>query len=55
MCLGILGFQKKYDTNTLEETCRQALDYDRATYTFIKNVESLAKSSNVYDESVLSI
>jgi len=37
MCLGILGFQKKYDTNTLEETCRQALDYDRATYTFIKN------------------
>lgn len=36
-CIGILGFAKKYNKQTLEECCRQAIEFNRATYTFIKN------------------
>ncbi len=36
-CIGILNFAKKYSKQTLEECCRQALDLNRVTYTFIKN------------------
>ena len=36
-CLGILNFSKKYGKHTLEECCRQALELNRVTYTFIKN------------------
>ena len=36
-CIGILNFTKKYNKQTLEECCRQALEFNKATYTFIKN------------------
>ena len=36
-CIGILNFTKKYSKKTLEECCRQALELNRITYTFIKN------------------
>jgi transposase len=36
-CVGVLNFAKKYSKLTLEECCRQALELNRATYTFIKN------------------
>ena len=36
-CIGILNFAKKYGKQALEECCRQALELNRATYTFIKN------------------
>ena len=36
-CIGVLNFAKKYSKLTLEECCRQALELNRATYTFIKN------------------
>lgn len=36
-CIGILNFVRKYGKQTLEECCRQALELNRVTYTFIKN------------------
>lgn len=36
-CVGILGFARKYNKKVLEECCRQALELNKATYTFIKN------------------
>ena len=36
-CVGILNFVKKYSKQTLEECCKQALELNRVTYTFIKN------------------
>ncbi len=37
MCQGVLNFSKKYSRQALEETCRQALELGKTTYTFIKN------------------
>ena len=37
MCQGVLGFSKKYSKQALEVTCRQALEFGKPTYTFIKN------------------
>ena len=37
MCNGVLSFSKKYSKQALEETCRQALELGKTTYTFIKN------------------
>ena len=37
MCQGVLSFSKKYSKQALEETCRQALELGKTTYTFIKN------------------
>lgn len=37
MCQGVLNFSKKYSKQALEETCRQALELGKTTYTFIKN------------------
>ena len=37
MCQGVLGFARKYSKQVLEETCKQALQYGKVTYTFIKN------------------
>ena len=37
MCQGVLGFTKKYSKQALEETCRQALELGKTTYTQIKN------------------
>ena len=37
MCLGVLGFTKKYSRQALEECCKQALSLNKVTYTFIKN------------------
>ena len=43
MCVGILNFSKKYGKAVLEECCRQALEVDRPTYSYIKNsVSSVA-------------
>ena len=36
-CLGILSYAKRYSKAMLEECCRQALELDRVSYTFIKN------------------
>ncbi len=37
MCQGVLSFSRKYSKQALEETCRQALELGKTTYTFIKN------------------
>ena len=37
MCQGVLGFARKYGKPALEETCKQALEYGKVTYTFVKN------------------
>ena len=37
LCVGVLGFTKKYSSFALEECCRRALAAERATYTYIKN------------------
>ncbi len=37
MCQGVLNFSRKYSKQALEETCRQALELGKTTYTFIKN------------------
>ncbi len=37
LCLGVLNFTKKYSKQTLEECCKQALELNKVTYTFIKN------------------
>lgn len=40
LCIGILGFTRKYSKQTLEECCSQALELNRVTYSFIKNTIS---------------
>ena len=37
LCVGVLGFTKKYSRSALEECCRRALAAERTTYTYIKN------------------
>lgn len=37
MCQGVLSFTRKYSKQALEETCRQALELGKTTYTSIKN------------------
>lgn len=37
LCMGVLGFTKKYSRAALEECCKRALAAERATYTYIKN------------------
>ena len=37
LCLGIIGFAKKYSREALEECCRQAIKAGKPNYTFIKN------------------
>lgn len=37
LCIGILGFSRRYSKQTLEECCRQAIELNRVTYSFIKN------------------
>ncbi len=37
MCIGVLSFAKKYSKQALEECCKQALAFNKVTYTFIKN------------------
>jgi len=37
MCIGVLGFTKKYSKQALEECCGRALELNKATYSFIKN------------------
>lgn len=37
LCLGVLNFTKKYSKKTLDECCKQALELNKVTYTFIKN------------------
>ena len=36
MCQGVLSFTRKYSKQALEETCRQALELGKTTYTNIK-------------------
>lgn len=37
MCQGVLSFTRRYSKHALEETCRQALELGKTTYTSIKN------------------
>lgn len=37
LCIGILGFTKKYSRPALEECCKRALASERPTYTYVKN------------------
>ena len=37
LCLGILGFTKKYSKLALEDCCKAAVDTGHLSYTFIKN------------------
>lgn len=37
LCMGVLGFAKKYSRFALEACCKRALASERATYTYIKN------------------
>ena len=37
MCQGVLSFAQKHGRAALEETCKQALEYGKVTYTFVKN------------------
>ena len=45
-CLGILNFAKKYSKQSLEECCKQAVELNKTTYTFIKNsIPSIAQET----------
>jgi len=48
-CVGILAFAKKYNKQTLEECCRQALELNRVTYTFIRNSIPAVSSETMTD------
>jgi len=37
LCVGVLGFSKRYSKSALEECCRRALEVGRANYSFVKN------------------
>jgi len=37
LCTGVLNFTKKYSKEALESCCKQALEKNKANYTFIKN------------------
>ncbi len=37
LCVGILNYRKSYSTSILEECCRQVLEMNHPTYTFVKN------------------
>lgn len=37
LCLGVIGFARKYSREALEECCKQALAAGKVNYTFIKN------------------
>lgn len=48
LCIGILGFMKKYSRAALEECCRRALETRRPTYTYIKNsIASVAEELGI--------
>lgn len=36
-CVGVLNYKKSYSKAILEECCRQALEMNHPTYTFVKN------------------
>ena len=37
LCVGVLGFTKKYSKLALEDCCKTAIETNHATYTFVKN------------------
>lgn len=37
-CIGVLDFQKKHGSKALEACCRQAMEFGKASYTYIKNM-----------------
>lgn len=50
LCLGVLNFRKNYSKVVLEECCRQALDMNHPTYTFVKNtIASIASEFSKKD------
>ncbi len=52
MCQGVLGFARKYGKPALEETCKQALEYGKVTYTFVKNrIPVVAEDMGVSNEN----
>lgn len=51
MCLGVLGFSKKYGRRILEECCRQALKHGKTNYTYIKNsIQDVAEDIGMPEE-----
>lgn len=45
-CIGVPGFARKYGKKAPEECCRQALELNKVTYTFIKNsIPAIAEES----------
>lgn len=53
LCLGIIGFAKKYSKEALEECCRQAVKAGKTNYTFIKNsIPSVAEDFVTPDTKV---
>lgn len=51
-CIGVLNFQKKHGSKALEECCRQAMEFGKASYTYIKNTIPLI-AQEIGDAEVL--
>lgn len=50
-CAGVLGFAKKYSKKVLESCCKEALDLNHVTYTYIKNtIPALAEGMKVEED-----
>lgn len=55
LCLGIIGFAKKYSREALEECCRQAVKAGKPNYTFIKNSISVVAEDFVTPDNRMKI
>lgn len=55
LCLGIIGFAKKYSREELEECCRQAVKAGKPNYTFIKNSISVVAEDFVTPDNRMKI
>lgn len=55
LCLGIIGFAKKYSREALEECCRQAIKAGKPNYTFIKNSISVVAEDFVTPDNRMKI
>ncbi len=55
LCLGVLNYARKYSPQALEECCRQAVDKDRVSYTYIRNtIAGVAEDMNLKNKSRLN-
>lgn len=55
LCLGIIGFAKKYGKKALEECCRQAVKTGKPNYTFIKNTIPIAAEDFITPDNRMKI